>query len=168
MNPDSLILKYVARFLVFFINIFAFHIFVQGHNQPGGGFIAGLISAISLILLTMSLGFSEAKRVIRFDSAFLAALGLVMAYATSIAPSFFGVEFLNHNFWHVHIPFLGDWHVGTPFFFDLGVYLVVVGVTSKIIICLSFLAYEQKEACLDPLKLRFELTENNTEQKEDA
>ena len=150
MNPQSIILKVTARLMVFFINIFALYIMVRGHNNPGGGFIAGLISSISIVLLSMSLGVDELKKIIRVDPVLFAVVGLLLAYGTSLAPTFFDLPFLKHSFvmWH-HVPLLGDVHVGTPLLFDLGVYLVVIGVTCKIMVKFFYLIFASQEYLME-------------------
>lgn len=149
MTSSQLIIRTIARILCFFINTFAVYLLLQGHNNPGGGFIAGLVSSISIVLLYMSLGLAEVKRVIRFDPVFVAVMGLILAYGTAIAPTLLDFDFLKHSFAHWHLPLLGDVHVGTPMIFDFGVYLAVVGVTCKIILTFAYLVYEKKEFFLE-------------------
>lgn len=149
MNPNSIILKAVARLLVFFINTFALYLLLRGHNNPGGGFIAGLVTAISLVLLVMSLGIDEVKRIIRVDPVFLTLIGLFLAYIPSLIPTLFNLSFLKQTFYHGVFPLLGEVHVGTPLIFDLGVYFVVVGITTKIIMTFSYLIYERKDYFLE-------------------
>jgi len=149
LNPNSIILQAVARVLVFFINTFALYLMLRGHNHPGGGFIAGLVTAISLVLLVMSLKLDEVKKIIRVDPVLLTIIGLILAYGTSLAPALLGSDFLKHTFYHGHFPLLGEIHVGTPLLFDLGVYFVVVGITTKIIMTFSYLIYEKKDYFLE-------------------
>ncbi len=137
-KPHSLILTSISRFIFVFVNIFAIYLFLKGHNQPGGGFIAGIASAISMVLLSMTLGIDRIKKLMYFDSVTIAAVGLIMAYTTGLAPHFFGHFFLYHKMFHITVPLLGGLHIGTPLFFDLGVYLVVLGVTSKSIMILTY------------------------------
>ncbi len=134
----SVIFRSVVQFLFFVINLFALYLMLRGHNAPGGGFIAGLASAISLILLSLGVGMDELDRYLRFDPIRLAAAGLLLAAVSSLSPMLFGHAFLAHFHAHLHgVPLLGDVHVGTPMLFDGGVYLVVVGITSKIILVLG-------------------------------
>jgi len=150
INFDSIILQAISKVLVFFINTFALYLMLQGHNSPGGGFIAGLVSALSLVLLNMALGLDETKKIIRIDPVLIAVIGLILAYGTSLAPTFFDLAFLKSKFVHwYNLPLLGDLHIGTPFFFDLGVYLVVIGVTSKIILTYSYLVNHKEEYFLE-------------------
>jgi multisubunit Na+/H+ antiporter MnhB subunit len=137
-GPDSYIFRTVVRFAFFIINILAVYLLLRGHDLPGGGFIGGLASAISLVLLGLALGLEEMHRVLRFDPVRVAGAGLLLATLTGAAPLLFGKPFLEHFHFHfTAVPLLGDVHVGTPLVFDIGVFLVVVGMTSKIIFVLA-------------------------------
>ena len=126
------------RVAFFIINLLALYLLLRGHNYPGGGFIGGLAAAISLVLLSLALGLEEMHRVLRFDPVRLAAGGLLLATATGLLPLVCGRPFLEHFHAHFpHVPFLGELHVGTPLLFDLGVFLVVIGITTKIIFVLA-------------------------------
>lgn len=137
-GPDSYIFRTVVRFLFFIINILAVYLLLRGHDLPGGGFIGGLASAISLVLLGLALGLEAMHRVLRFDPVRVAGAGLLLATLTSAAPLLAGGLFLEHFHFHfTAVPLLGELHVGTPLVFDVGVFLVVVGVTCKIIFVLA-------------------------------
>lgn len=135
---SSYIFRTVVQFLFFVINLFALYLMLRGHNYPGGGFIAGLATGVSILLLALALGLPGVDRYLRFDPIRLAAAGLLLAALTSLAPVFFGQAFLEHFHLHLHhVPLWGDLHIGTPLLFDGGVYLVVVGITAKIILVLG-------------------------------
>jgi multicomponent Na+:H+ antiporter subunit B len=135
---DSIILRAVAAGLFFFVNLFALYLLLRGHNLPGGGFIGGLGSALSFILLALGFGVEKAQRVLRVDPVRLAALGLAVALASSLAPVFVGAEFLRQYNWKLaDLLLLGDLAVGTPLVFDIGVFLVVLGVTTKLVFVLA-------------------------------
>ncbi len=137
-GPQSYIFKTVARLLFFLVNVFALYLLWRGHHLPGGGFIAGLATAISLILLSLALGLEEVHRVLRFDPMRVATGGLALAVATGAAPMVAGRTFLEHFDAHWSgVPFLGEVHAGTPLVFDVGVYLTVVGIACKIIFVLG-------------------------------
>lgn len=138
IGPRSWIFRSVVRFAFFIINVFAFYLLLRGHNQPGGGFIAGLASAASLILLSLAIGVGELHRVIRGDPVRIAAAGLMVALLAGSLPLVVGRGFLEQFNWHLHhAPLFGELHVGTPLAFDFGVYLVVLGTCSKIIFVLA-------------------------------
>lgn len=138
IGPRSYIFEAAVRLLFFLVNVFAIYLLLRGHNLPGGGFIAGLTTGISFILLSLAIGLEELHRVMRFDPVRLAAAGLAVSTLTGVAPMLFGRAFLEHYDAHLSgVPLLGSLHVGTPLVFDLGVYLVVVGIACKIIFALG-------------------------------
>lgn len=135
-NADSLILRAVAAFLFFLINVFAIYLLLRGHNLPGGGFIGGLGSALSFILLCLAFGVERTQKVLRVDPVRIAVAGLLLALGTAMLPMLVGDAFLKHTHLKFDAIFLGHISVGTPLFFDVGVFLVVVGVTTKLIFVL--------------------------------
>lgn len=138
MSPaGSVIFARVARVLFYALHLFALHLLLRGHNEPGGGFIGGLVAAISFIMLGLALGWREVTAFLRVDPARLAAVGLAVAATTAVVPMLAGHPPLTHFFWHLPVPGLGKWHVGTPLPFDVGVYLVVVGIATKMIFLLG-------------------------------
>jgi monovalent cation:proton antiporter len=136
-GPDSYLFRTVVRFSFFVINVLAVYLLLRGHNLPGGGFVGGLASAISLVLLSLALGLEEMHRVVRVDPVRVAAAGLTLAVLTGTAPLLLGGAFLEHFNGRFTLPLLGEVHAGTPLLFDLGVFLVVVGVTVKIVLVLA-------------------------------
>ena len=135
---ESFILRAIASFLFFVLNIFAIYLLLRGHNLPGGGFVGGLGSALSFILLSLALGVEKAQRMLRVDPVRIAAVGLLLALATGLLPVFAGDAFLSHYNVHLHdVPLIGDLAIGTPLLFDCGVFFVVIGVTTKMLFVLS-------------------------------
>ncbi len=134
----SYIFKVVGSFLFFVINVFAVYLLLRGHNLPGGGFIGGLGSALSLIMLSLALGVERTQQIMRIDPTRLAAIGLAIAVLTALLPVFVGAPLLKHFYWKSeNVPLLGSVELGTPLLFDLGVFLVVIGVTTKMIFVLA-------------------------------
>ena len=135
---SSYIFRSIASFLFFLINVFALYLLLRGHNLPGGGFIGGLVSALSLIMLSLAYGVERTQEILRVDPIRLAAIGLLLALVTAIMPVFVGADFLKHYNWKfTDVPVLGSLAVGTPLIFDIGIYLVVIGVTAKMIFILA-------------------------------
>jgi NADH:ubiquinone oxidoreductase subunit 5 (subunit L)/multisubunit Na+/H+ antiporter MnhA subunit/multisubunit Na+/H+ antiporter MnhB subunit len=135
---DSYILGSVVMFLFFLINIFALYLFFRGHNLPGGGFIAGLCTGLSFVMLGFVQGIEKLRSFLRLDPARLAVVGLLIAIASGIPALFAGLPYLQH--FHPSfddVPLLGYVYLGTPLFFDLGIYLVVVGIVLKIVFPLA-------------------------------
>ncbi|MEM8835530.1 MAG: hydrogen gas-evolving membrane-bound hydrogenase subunit E [Planctomycetota bacterium] len=117
--------------------IFVGYVFFKGHNQPGGGFIAGLIASVAIAIYRVSEGLGSIKRLMPVKPATLAAGGLLIALATAILVPFLvpsgGTAFLTTT--SAYVPLLGgdSFHFTSAMFFDLGVFLVVVGVSVGII-----------------------------------
>ncbi len=136
--PPSIILKFAAGGAFFIINLFAFALLLRGHNLPGGGFIAGLVTAISLLLANLAYGLEQTHRILRVDPARIAFVGLAVAVGSGLYRVFAGEPYLTQVNWHLHhVPVFGEVHVGTPLVFDIGVYLVVIGICCKILFILA-------------------------------
>ncbi len=131
---NSLILSTALRLLVPLFLIFSLFLLFQGHNAPGGGFIAGLLTSTIFILHAMNYGVQKTVKTYRIKPLFLIALGLLFAVLSGVIPLVVGQPFL-HGLWtDIEIPMIGK--PGTPLLFDIGVYLVVTGIMLKIIFSL--------------------------------
>ncbi|WP_108445053.1 monovalent cation/H+ antiporter subunit A [Halomonas denitrificans] len=108
-------------------------IFLRGHNLPGGGFIAGLVTAVAMILLYMARGVEWAQERLQFEYQPVAIAGVGIATLTGLGSWLFGEPFLTSAFGHFHLPVIGDFELATALLFDLGVYLAVVGATLMIL-----------------------------------
>ncbi|MBP6727719.1 MAG: DUF4040 domain-containing protein, partial [Thauera sp.] len=115
-------------------------IFLRGHNVPGGGFIAGLLVAIALIVQYMASGFSWAAQRMKIDYHGLIGSGVLVAALTGLGAWVAGYPFLTSTVWHLSLPLLGEVHVASAMFFDTGVFLVVVGATMLALANLSRIA----------------------------
>lgn len=103
------------------------YILLRGHNLPGGGFIAGLISAVALMLQYVAGGIDfGAARLQRVDYIKVTATGLALATATGAASWLFDRPFLTGAHGYVYPPLIGKMELASAIVFDLGVYLVVV------------------------------------------
>ncbi|SIS55296.1 monovalent cation/H+ antiporter subunit A [Phaeovulum vinaykumarii] len=116
------------------------YIFLRGHNTPGGGFIAGLVMAIALLMQYMASGFAWAQARQKIYYHVLIGLGVLIAGFTGIASWAFDRPFLTSAFGHVHIPLLGDAEIASAMAFDLGVLLTVVGSVMLALASLSRIA----------------------------
>lgn len=110
--------------LVFTVGVF---IFLRGHNQPGGGFIAGLVVAIAYIMQYMASGYAWSHQRARFDGHTLVGAGVVIAGLTGLGSFVFGRPFLTSSFGYFDIPLIGQIELATAMAFDTGVFLAVVG-----------------------------------------
>jgi multicomponent K+:H+ antiporter subunit A len=103
------------------------YIFLRGHNLPGGGFIAGLVTAVALILQYIANGASWVRERLPLDYHLLAGVGVLLAGLTGLGSWWFGFPFLTSAFGHFSLPLVGEFELATAMLFDLGVYLTVVG-----------------------------------------
>lgn len=122
-----------ARLLLPFALLVSVFIFLRGHNLPGGGFIAGLITAVALIMQYLANGTDWVRARMPLDMHTVIAAGFLIAVATGLASWFFGHPFLTSTFGNLHVPLAGELELASAMAFDLGVFLVVAGVTVLII-----------------------------------
>ncbi|WP_068113175.1 monovalent cation/H+ antiporter subunit A [Tropicimonas marinistellae] len=113
------------------------YIFLRGHNDPGGGFIAGLVVAIALLMQYMASGFSWASERIRIPYHGLIGWGVLIAGLTGIGAWFNNLPFLTSAFGYVHFPPIEEFELATAMGFDLGVFLTVVGAVMLALYSLS-------------------------------
>ena len=130
---SNIIINTVIRPLVIFISIFSFYLLWTGHNAPGGGFVAGLMTAACIVLLYVTRGSSFIRRELTFDFKYLVAIGLSCSMFCSLGAVVFGYPFLTQVFGHMYIPLLGDAEIATALIFDFGVYMTVTGSCLTII-----------------------------------
>ena len=117
----------------------AVFILLRGHNQPGGGFIAGLITAVALIVQYLANGAHWTHQRMPSGSHPLVAWGLGIATLTGLGSWWFGAPFLTSTHGHLHWPVVGGFELASAMAFDLGVFLVVVGATLMILLNLGSL-----------------------------
>jgi multicomponent K+:H+ antiporter subunit A len=127
------ILAMISQSLLPLALLVSFYIFLRGHNMPGGGFIAGLITSVAIIQQYIAHGVEWVKPRIKFDYQTLIALGVLIATLTGIGSWFFGRPFMTTWFDYFDIPFIGEIELASALVFDLGVYLTVVGATLLIL-----------------------------------
>ncbi len=132
-EAHPLFLKMLMRPLLPLALAVAAYIFLRGHNLPGGGFVAGLVTGVALILQSLAGGFSFAEdRMPKHYPPFL-GLGLAFAAGVGLISWFFARPFLTSTHGHFAIPLLGEIELASVIIFDLGVYLVVVATVLLIL-----------------------------------
>lgn len=135
---NSLILQVATRYLSSLLLIFSIYMLLRGHNEPGGGFIGGLVGATGFVLYAISCGTSEARQALRVSPQNIAAVGLAISLLSGLFSIFFG-----------DAPFTGQWlfigatetekglPISTILFFDIGVYLVVLGAILTLVFAME-------------------------------
>ncbi|MEL6510338.1 MAG: Na+/H+ antiporter subunit B [Pseudomonadota bacterium] len=135
---NSLILQVATRYLSSLLLIFSIYMLLRGHNEPGGGFIGGLVGATGFILYAVACGTSGARQALRVSPQNIAAIGLGISLLSGLFSMFFA-----------DAPFTGQWlfigaegddkglPISTILFFDIGVYLVVLGAILTLVFAME-------------------------------
>ncbi len=132
-RQQSVILQVVTRLLFHAILLFSIYLLFSGHNAPGGGFAAGLVAGLGLAVRYLAGGRTELNGAAPVDAGFVLGAGLFVAVGTGVAAMLLGGEFLQSATLDFHLPLLGHVHFVTSVFFDVGVYLIVVGLVLDIL-----------------------------------
>lgn len=119
----------LVRLLLPIALVVSFYLFMRGHNQPGGGFVAGLVMSVAFILQYMVAGTQWVEAQMSLRPMRWMGFGLLSATLTGLGALLAGYPFLTTHTWHFSLPVLGDIHVASALFFDVGVYAMVVGST---------------------------------------
>jgi len=131
----SLILRVSAPLLLWVPMAVSLYLLVRGHNDPGGGFVGGLVASAGLVFYAISRGQEEALRAMRVPPATLCGLGLLVAAGSGLAawidPS---AGYLTHRWWFPDVGF--KLPLGTALLFDVGVYLTVIGTVTAMVFAL--------------------------------
>ncbi|MGB1234130.1 MAG: monovalent cation/H+ antiporter subunit A [Planktomarina sp.] len=117
----------LTRVIMPVVLMVGFYIFLRGHNEPGGGFIAGLVVSIGVVMQYMASGFNWTSSRLRYPYHGVIGAGVLIAGLTGIGSWFFGKPFLTSDFTYVRIPPFNEFELATAALFDVGVFLAVVG-----------------------------------------
>ncbi len=136
-NPSPLMLRMTASWILPVALVVSLYIFLRGHNLPGGGFIAGLVTSMALIIQYIAIGQDQTEQMLKAKSGRLYEIwigsGLTIAGLTGIAAWFWGRPFLTSAHIYVNPPVIGELHLASAALFDVGVYVTVVGATMLLI-----------------------------------
>ncbi|HOB73048.1 MAG TPA: Na+/H+ antiporter subunit B [Phycisphaerae bacterium] len=131
----SCILSTATRYLLPLMLLFSIYLLLRGHNQPGGGFVGGLVASTAFALYMIAEGVLAARRALQVQPTTLIGIGLGIAAASGGLDLLAGEPFLKGLWLPVAVPVLGK--IGTPLMFDAGVYLVVLGVALLIVFSMA-------------------------------
>lgn len=131
---NSLILRVATRFMLPLLLLFSVFLLLRGHNSPGGGFSGGLVAACAFVLYAIAFGVPDARRAIGADMRTVIGAGLLVALGSGLLGMLVGRPLMTGLWVKSSLRGMGEIHIGTPLIFDLGVYLVVVGVALAIIL----------------------------------
>ena len=131
----SLILATATRVLMPLLLMLSVFLLVRGHNEPGGGFVGGLVASASFVLYAIAHGVRAARAVIRVDPASIAAIGIAVAALSGLPAILAGEAYMTGVWLADPIPVIGK--AGTPLLFDVGVYCAVLGVVIGMVFTLT-------------------------------
>jgi multisubunit Na+/H+ antiporter MnhB subunit len=137
MINRSLVLDVLVDLVVRTALVFSVFLLFSGHNAPGGGFIAGLVAGISIVLRYVAGGHAGVRAVIPMRPEGLLGVGLSVAVLTGILGWAWGEAFLESAKFEIDVPVLGVVKATSALPFDVGVFLVVVGVALAMIAALG-------------------------------
>lgn len=127
---NSLILATATRLLLPLMLIFSIFLLIRGHNEPGGGFVGGLVAAAAFTLYAAVYGVTQAQEALRIDPKRLIGIGLLVAIVSALLSLATGAPLMTGLWYKDPLPVIGK--VGTPVMFDVGVYIVVLGIAVTI------------------------------------
>jgi multicomponent Na+:H+ antiporter subunit B len=132
----TIILKTASQYLLPLLLLFSVFILLRGHYLPGGGFVGGLVASIAFVLHAFANGLENTRKLLRINVGWLMPAGLSLALLSGFVPVIFNGDPFLTGVWHDNpLPVIGM--IGTALFFDIGVYMVVVGVVLTIIFTIS-------------------------------
>lgn len=132
----TVIFRSIAPYLTSLMLLFSIFVLLRGHNEPGGGFIGGLIAASALAIYGIACGVAPVRRAIRFHPMGISAFGLFIGAFAGVLSMFAGVPFMS-GLWIYPTLFGVELALSSVLVFDIGVYLVVVGAISSIALALE-------------------------------
>lgn len=143
-DPHPMMLAMISQSLLPLALLVSVYIFLRGHNVPGGGFIAGLITSVAIIQQYVANGVMWIKPRMKLDYQWMIAGGILIATATGLGSWIFDKPFLTTWFDHFHLPWVGEFELASAMLFDLGVYLTVVGAVLLILANLGKLTTSER------------------------
>ncbi|HLT12039.1 MAG TPA: Na+/H+ antiporter subunit A [Micromonosporaceae bacterium] len=145
----SIILEVITRLLFYPLIVYSVYLLFSGHNAPGGGFTGGLLAGMGLAIRYLAGGRHELNEAAPVDAGLLLGSGLFLAVGTGITSMLLGGDFLQSAQIDLVLPVIGEVHLITSLFFDIGVYLIVIGLVLDILRSLGSEVDRQAAAAVD-------------------
>ena len=133
---NTIIFRTIAPFITALMLLFSVFILLRGHNEPGGGFIGGLIAASALAIYGIAFGVEAVRRAIRFHPLAIAGFGLLLSCLAGLISVLFAVPFMT-GLWVYPVVAGVEVPLSSVMLFDLGVYFVVLGAVASIALALE-------------------------------
>lgn len=126
-------LEVIVRVLFHTIIVVSIYLLFAGHNLPGGGFAGGLVAGMALVMRYVAGGRYELGAAAPTDAGRLLGAGMLIAVGTAVVPLLFGLPPLQSTYWTWDLPIIGEGEFVTSTIFDIGVYLVVIGLVLDVL-----------------------------------
>lgn len=133
----SVFFRFVARVMLPVLIVFSLMLMLRGHNEAGGGFVGGLVASSGVILMTLAYGPDEVRQRLKIDFLRLMFFGLLIVLFAGLLGLIIDGNFLQAEWWKPVIQGFGRLELGTPLLFDIGVYIIVLSVTSSIVMSMA-------------------------------
>lgn len=143
-DRHPILLAVISQSLLPLALLVSAYIFLRGHNMPGGGFIAGLITSVAIIQQYVAHGVVWIKTRIKLDYQIMIGSGIGIATLSGLGSWVFGHTFLSSWFDYFYLPVIGKFELASAMMFDLGVFLTVVGATMLILANLGQLTTSER------------------------
>ena len=131
----SILLPVATRYLMPLLLVFSIFLLIRGHNEVGGGFVGGLVASSALMLYGIAISPEALRKLLPVSPERLVATGLCVALTSGLASVFAGKPFMTGLWIETEIPVIGK--VGTPLLFDVGVYVLVIGIVIWILLTIA-------------------------------
>lgn len=136
-ESNDVILQTVTKLVVFIILTFGVELFLSGHNDPGGGFVGGLVLSSAIVLLYLVFDIETVHKGIPVDFKRVAAIGVLFVVGSGVGAILFGAAFLSQTFDYFNLPVFGETELATVILFEAGVALTVIGTVVTIMLSIS-------------------------------
>lgn len=133
---NTVIFRTIAPTLATIMVVFSVFVLLRGHNEPGGGFIGGLIAASAIAIYGIGASVTEVRKAMKLDPLTIAGIGVIMAGLSGLLSAFLDVPFMTSQ-WLIFEFAQSEVALSTPMIFDIGVYLVVFGTISAVALALE-------------------------------
>lgn len=134
---NSVILQIASKYLRWILLAFAVLALLRGHNQPGGGFIGGLLAGLAIVFRGFAYSINQVKQELKSKPMIYTGLGLLFILLSFLPGIFAGNELMTGVWLKIPLPLLGELKLGSPLIFDIGVFFGVIGVTLLFVFSLT-------------------------------
>lgn len=129
----SIVVEVLVRLIFHAMMVTSLFLLLSGHNEPGGGFAGGVVAGLALTARYLAGGYNELDEAVRVDAGRVLGVGMVLAAGSALVPIFFGQAPLTSSWIDTELPLLGEFVFVSSTVFDIGVYLIVVGLVIDIL-----------------------------------